>query len=684
MNHKYLLIAFLSLLLPLSSRATEYVKRSDLPCIYIDTWNSASITSKETYIYADLHYVDEQGEVTAYDSLQIRGRGNSTWSKMSKKSYRIKFKQKEKFLGKGYAKAKSWTLLANAGDKTMFRNALTMMIGKYTSLEFNPAYKFVDLVLNNTYMGTYQISDQIQVKKKRVNVAEQDYPLTTESNITGGYLLEVDGFKDFTFGKSGFYTSNEGVPVNVHYPDDDEIVSRQLYYIWDHVQAFEDALYSDDFADAEKGYRAYVDTMSLLDWYLCTEISANIDGFYSTYFYKEQDDPHLYWGPLWDYDIAYGNDHRKGDTVEQLMVDVGYGVDDGCRAWFEQMWKDPWFQQAVYDRYVKLLNKGLKNYVVNAIDSLQRLLYESQQLNYAKWGISTKAYHERVLYSSYDQYVSDLQTYCDKRLSFLKTAFAERIGSGDDDDDDDESGAFVPDDDYFYHIINVGSLTVFDLANQSTTAGTAVCAWQELSTRETQDWKFSKVGDYFAIINRCGLALADPTEGYADATTGTGWHLEIADYDGTDDRQLWTVKRVGTTDHFNIINKHTDHCVNLSGGSNANGTGIISYTNDAKNTTSNNRQWMFEKSTKKTSTAIYSPEPEEYALAYDAQGQRLHFGSATPDQLTFTATVFNASGQRVGSFRADSEFSTASLPSGAYVVSWTVGGKRRTAKLAIR
>lgn len=67
---------------------------------------------------------------------------------------------------------------------------------------------------------------------------------------------------------------------------------------------------SGDYTDEYKGYRRFVDSTSLANWYIATEVSANVDGFYSTYFYKDQNDPLLYWGPLWDYDIAYNNDYR--------------------------------------------------------------------------------------------------------------------------------------------------------------------------------------------------------------------------------------------------------------------------------------------------------------------------------------------------------------------------------------
>ena len=220
------------------STAINYTQLTDIPTIYINTENGRSITSKDIYIYATMIYVDSSS-VVQYDSLQIRGRGNSTWSSMPKKSYRIKFNEKEKFLGKGYANAKSWTLLANCTDKAMIRNALTRDLGEFISMQNSPAAKFVDLYLNGTYQGTYQISDQVEVKPHRVNISEQDEILTSSSNISGGYLLEVDGFADTS--EKYFYTGTKNIYVRIHYPDEDYIKSNQISYISNYVSTFEKA-----------------------------------------------------------------------------------------------------------------------------------------------------------------------------------------------------------------------------------------------------------------------------------------------------------------------------------------------------------------------------------------------------------------------------------------------------------
>ena len=676
----------------------QYTRVTNLPTIYIETFDGWGIWSKEDYKLCRMYYVDENDLVTAYDSVSIRGRGNSTWN-MSKKPYKIKFNQKEKFLGKSYAKAKKWTLLANAGDKTMMRNAITSLMGEFTTLKFNPAAKFVDLYLNYEYLGTYQISDQVDVRPHRVNITEQPYPITDDTDISGGYLLEVDGFRD----GNCFTSSTFSAPVRIHYPEDDEIDSKQTAYIRSFINnKFEKALISANFDDPEVGYKAYVDTTSLLDWYLCTEISANIDGFYSTYFYKEQGNDHLFWGPLWDYDIAYNNDYRvqndmgHSSSVNKLMVDIAY---TGSKAWVIRMWKDDWFKKAVYRRYQELLNQGLVDYMHAKVDSLSELLQQSQELNYEKWGINRRMYHEVVLYSSYDQYVSDLKQFITEHCQYLTEAFFNRLP-------DEPIPPFAPEN-FYYHIVNAKTQKAADLD------GDLVVQMVNNNEKESQDWEIQAIGSHFRLLNRLtGKALNDPTEGEVGPTTNVGTQLNTVEPDEHSESQQWDIIAQGNEGYFNLLNVYTQHIVNLNGGSSNDYTALLSYTNDEKNATSTNRLWYLIKNGELPEPVDTIPndtipndtipvdtiptdtipndtipdgiehfmEPADYALAYNPQTKTLHFGSATPELLTFPVRIFNTSGRLVGMFRADEQYSMETCPKGVYIATWNVGGRTRSVK----
>ncbi|MCR4613969.1 MAG: CotH kinase family protein [Bacteroidaceae bacterium] len=662
---KIQILLLLCLLTGIKMHGQTYERVTNLPHIYIQTENGRAITSKEQYINSTLWYVNETDNVVRYDSVSIRGRGNSTWS-LAKKPYRIKFPIKQKFLGKGYARAKKWTLLANAADKTLIRNAVTREMGEWLGLKNNPAAIFADLTLNGTFQGNYQISDQVEVRAHRVNIAEQDYPLTETSDITGGYLLEVDGFAD-----GNTFWSSHGLPVRIHYPDEEEIASSQNQYIRDYINNFETVLFGDDFTDPEKGYHHWVDSLSLVNWLIATEVSANIDGYYSTYFYKDRQDSTLYFGPLWDYDIAYDNDYRISGNVRRLMSNDGYG---DMKEWVNRMWQDPWFGRLVCNRFKEVVDGNMKGFLFEKIDSLTELLQESQQLNYRKWGIQTRMYHEIVLYSSYDQYITDLKNFIDQHIDWLATAFESKRVK--------EPTPPFHAERYYYTIRNSRTSTLFDRNDDN------VCGWADDKERLTQEWTITPVGDYFFIQSRMdGLALCDPTEGESTATTNVGTQLCVATPDSTDMRQLWTLRPQGTDGLYNLINPATEHTANLSGGGSANGTPILSYTTNAANSSSGNRLWRITPTEPlpddgpETDIASVT-EPEAYAMAYNPLLHQLHFAAEDPAQLTFTATVYAADGTRLRSFRASETLSVADLPTGIYIVSWNVSGKTRSAKFS--
>jgi hypothetical protein len=138
--------------------------------------------------------------------------------------------------------------------------------------------------------------------------------------------------------------------------------------------------------------------------------------------------------------------------------------------------------------------------------------------------------------------------------------------------------------------------------------------------------------------------------------------------------------------HYNLNNVFSNHTANLSGGSSADGTAVLSYTNDGKNATSNNRQWVITlvdrlPEEEPHPDAIQGPRAD-YALAYDQQGQRLHFGGDEPSQLTFPVTLYNQAGAAVLRFRACDGANLRSLPRGIYIVSWKLDGRQRAVKFS--
>ncbi|MBP5355300.1 MAG: CotH kinase family protein [Prevotella sp.] len=397
-------------------RSQQYQQLTDVPTIYIETENRKDITSKEDYILCTLAYVDK-GEITVFDSTQIRGRGNSTWWNSEKKSYRVKFAKKQRLLGNDFANAKSWTLLANHGDKTMIRNALTYDLGKFMGMPFCPAAKFVDLYLNGAYCGTFQISDQVQVHKKRVDISEEN-----------GWLLEVanENSREDPYITSSRY----GIIYNVKNPDDEFLTVNKRIAIGQWISRFEEAVASADFMDPIKGYRGLIDEQDFVNWYVGAEITGNIDALYSIYMYKDVDEEKMLFGPLWDLDLGYDNSSERS-LLTNMEAYLGLW-NRPFEKILQRIWKDPWFAKACNDRLQELVDNGLQQYLIQHIDSLRDAIFQTQAQNYRKWRIDQQVYdwEKHNYYNNYDSYISDLKSFIAIHIPYLQQAFAERLTTG--------------------------------------------------------------------------------------------------------------------------------------------------------------------------------------------------------------------------------------------------------------
>ncbi len=652
--HTALVAALTAIAAPFAAAADDaYPQLTNLPTLYIETQNHAPITSKETYVAATLRYVDADG-VTLYDALQIRGRGNSTWG-LPKKPYRLKFNKKQKFLGPDRANAKSWPILANATDHSLMRNAIASVIGDFAGQPFTAAAQFADVVLNGEFLGNYQISDQMEIRAKRVDITEQENPATEDSDITGGYFLEVDGF---AMGEPVYFRTNRGVLITIKSPDEDVINNAQQIYIRNHIQKFEDALFSPDMADPEKGYRQYVDAETLASWYVSTELTGNPDGFWSTYIYKEKGDDKIYWGPLWDYDIAFNNCSRQGDISRRLILDTGYGA-DLTGLWMRQMWKDPWFLELINEKWKEMVAAGVEQHVIDAIDSYAAELDQSQALNFQKWSINSRVYDELVLYNSYSDYVTYLKDYIHTRVAYLTQAFENA----------QPPKPFEGDTSKYYRIRNVGSMRLLD------TSGSDLYIASDDATRLSQEWQLVAAGDAYQMINRDnGLAITDAAVLSAGSYV-PGSRLTLTQPDAADLTQQWRVESVGEN-VYAVVNKVTGLGWNNEGGRNEDGNPVISWTSDGNNPYKPTRQWTFTATTSVDSgidEISYSlGEQEIYQVSWSPSERTLFFRSGE-ELPSGEVELYSLGGEKIGSWQLAPAIRVAEAAPGAYIVRWRVG-----------
>ena len=417
MKTKLILSTLLFIAAASSALAQQYKQLTDVPTVYIETENGQNITSKEDYLKCTFTMVDGT-DTLRLENTQIRGRGNSSWWNSEKKPYRVKFDKKQRLLGEDFANAKNWTLLANHGDKTMIRNALTYQLGRFIGMKFCPADKFVDLYLNGKYRGTYQISDQVQVHKKRVEVDEDN-----------GWLLEV--VNEYSKEEPLITSTRYSIMYNIKNPDDDLLTVDKRIAIGQWITAFEAAVASNDYQDPMKGYRAYIDETDFINWYVGAELTGNIDALYSIYMYKEADEQKMHFGPLWDLDLGYDNSSEKS-LLHNMEAFLGLW-NRPFEKILQRLWQDPGFANACNDRLNQLVDAGLQAHLISAIDSLRGAIWQTQGQNFKVWPINQQVYswEKHSYHNNYDGYINDLKVFINTHIPYLQEAFAQKLATTD-------------------------------------------------------------------------------------------------------------------------------------------------------------------------------------------------------------------------------------------------------------
>lgn len=372
---------------------------TELPVIRIHIPVS-SITDKKTYRKTkfDIYRLgSDEGRWTASDAeIEIRGRGNSTWG-LPKKPYRIKFPEKFSPIGLNHAKAKSWVLLAHDMDKSLLRNHLGFELSrilfssseKYhdeATLTFTPCSQMVNVYSGNDYHGVYQMSDQMEVAKGRIDLdklvaADGSDPV----KITGGHLIETNIHHDEPYPVS--FTSSKGIYMDHKYPKDDDMDISQYKYIEDFIRKAEAALYSSDFTDPVNGWRKWFDEKTLADFIIVKEFAGDMDGYTSTYFYKRRGVDKIFFGPVWDLDKGWNNDKRTphGNTLTQLMIYGGFYMPPYINPdWFHRFWQDAEFRKFVGRRWASK-KEQLKSKVLSELDEKPKQMRKAIIANFSIW-----------------------------------------------------------------------------------------------------------------------------------------------------------------------------------------------------------------------------------------------------------------------------------------------------------
>ncbi|MBK5277845.1 MAG: CotH kinase family protein, partial [Bacteroidia bacterium] len=339
----------------------------------------------------------------------------------------------------GLPKQSDWILFAPYNDKSLLRDPLAYKLGRDLG-RYAPRTKFCELVLNGTYQGIYVLMEKIKRDKNRVDIAKLEPIEIANDDLTGGYIIKLD--KSTGSGGDGWTSSfappgrsgNQSIFFQYDYPKASTIVTQQKEYIKQYVSAFENALSGENFKDPNQGYAKYIDVNSFIDFFIANEVSKNVDGYrLSTFMYKKKDTDggKLFMGPIWDFNLGFGNaDYCTKGNPEGFVINFN----SICAKdfwlipfWWDRLLQDESFRQQLVARWTSLrADKFQTSRIHTYIDSVTTVLNaESQQRNFQKWPVLGKyVWPNYYIGQSFQEEVDWLKTWITQRMAWLDSSLA--------------------------------------------------------------------------------------------------------------------------------------------------------------------------------------------------------------------------------------------------------------------
>lgn len=394
------------------------MQSGNIPAVFINTQSGAMDwihMEKGNYESGDLSCIDGDGTVVYAGLLEkITGRGNSSWAE-DKKSYSITLAEETGLAG--MPAAAKWILQANALDATRLRNKMTYDMARDMGLQYAIDSVHVDVWLNGEYSGNYLLCEKIEAGENRVNISTGNVPDKEEGTYTrdeeggwweydslpdarDGYLLE---FNERLEGEEeGFFMAGKR-QVEVKSP---EGLSREEYqYIKEYAQKMTECLESAEQSDA---YLEYIDLESWSMLFLINELTNDTDSNrYSVFYYKDKGTK-MFAGPIWDYDIAWGNDVLGKDVRCSFFRNGWYGT----------LYDNDVFYQSIVANYRERMKPVLENYLAEHIDELCGRIDSSVRMDDIRWAHSesyTRRSDERV----WEEAVDRLKDYMRGRMLYF-------------------------------------------------------------------------------------------------------------------------------------------------------------------------------------------------------------------------------------------------------------------------
>lgn len=451
--------------------AEDKVYFSKLPVIYINTEDGKNVSSKTDYKPADMSIQnnDNTGKELYNGTIDIKGRGNTTWKIYPKKPYKIKLDKKTDLFGMG--KSKHWVLLGNYIDPCFMRNVSASELSHKLGVD-TMDFVWTDLVLNGEYAGNYLLGEHVRIGKTRVDItdweeeAESAASAIVKAEKANGFTLDKDALEtimksnlnwintgkvtfnekeyniadyyDYNKDTSGGYlfelsdeydevskfTTNGGLKVMLKNPEYLNTNTDMMSYVKDYWDSFEKAYKSENGYAKYNGknthYTELADLDSMVGFWLVNEILGNNDAVYkSRYAYKAVGEK-LKFGPTWDFDYGCGafplNAVPSGWKISKNVSD-----DKRDANFYKEFLDDPLFIAKASEKYWEV-RPYLQSLIDDGgvIDTNAEYLAESGEADSSLWD---RHYIFPKTAKTFEEDVKAFKAYLSGRIKWLDSQF---------------------------------------------------------------------------------------------------------------------------------------------------------------------------------------------------------------------------------------------------------------------
>ena len=397
---------------------------SNLPIVIIVTDNGATIPD-EPKIFGtmkiiqrpngDRNFVSDANNedfINYSGTIGIETRGSSSQT-LDKKPYGFETMTEDrsdtdnvKLLG--MPKENDWILNSFAFDDSMMRDYISYEMARKMG-QYAVNLQYCEVIINGDYKGLYALSEKIKIDSDRVNIVKLANTDNENPEVTGGYLIQTD--RPSADDPQVWY--NNGAGYIIERPKKEDLTSNQSSYI---ESVFRKLDQTANNSNITSGYPSVIDVPSFVEYMLMAEIASNVDAYsFSTFYHKDRGGK-LRAGPVWDYNLTYGNDlfGHFGTYYDRSFTNVWQFEYSNTGSF---LWKDL-FNNSTFKCYLsKRFNEVTQTgealnyeYVSSLIDSTVALISEAVVRENERWNTI----------DNFSGEVTNMKNWLQQRITWMK------------------------------------------------------------------------------------------------------------------------------------------------------------------------------------------------------------------------------------------------------------------------